>query len=221
MATQRQISANRKNAERSTGPSTDAGKAASSRNALRHGLTAKRFLLDGEDPDEYELMRRGFHADFKPSGAMQEHIVDNLADAFWRLRRVPAFEAALLEWHKYQYKGIVGIVTPEMARRDRFEEDLPRLDLRKALCEWVIPNDVLAKLSRYEAHLTRQIEMHLAQLKSLQGGSAKAVAAKAVEAQANGSLNENPKPLRAVDAIDIEASLAPRGDGVKSDGPAG
>jgi len=38
MASERQFEANRKNAKRSTGPKTGAGKARSSRNALRHGL---------------------------------------------------------------------------------------------------------------------------------------------------------------------------------------
>lgn len=39
MASERQIEANRKNARRSTGPKTAAGKAKSSRNAFRHGLS--------------------------------------------------------------------------------------------------------------------------------------------------------------------------------------
>jgi hypothetical protein len=39
MATERQISANRANAKHSTGPKTGRGRGASSRNALRHGLS--------------------------------------------------------------------------------------------------------------------------------------------------------------------------------------
>jgi hypothetical protein len=39
MATERQIRANRENAKRSAGPNTAAGRARSSRNALRHGLS--------------------------------------------------------------------------------------------------------------------------------------------------------------------------------------
>jgi hypothetical protein len=40
MATEKQIRANRANAQRSTGPRTGAGKLKSSRNAFRHGLSA-------------------------------------------------------------------------------------------------------------------------------------------------------------------------------------
>jgi hypothetical protein len=39
MATEKQIRANRENAKKSTGPRTAAGRAKSSRNALRHGLS--------------------------------------------------------------------------------------------------------------------------------------------------------------------------------------
>ncbi len=45
MATQSQINANRRNAQKSTGPKTPEGKAKSRRNALQHGLTAKACMF--------------------------------------------------------------------------------------------------------------------------------------------------------------------------------
>jgi len=42
MATDRQIAANRKNAQKSTGPKTPEGRAAVRLNGVKHGLTAKR-----------------------------------------------------------------------------------------------------------------------------------------------------------------------------------
>lgn len=45
----RQIDANRRNALKSTGPSTDCGKRRSRRNALRHGLTAETVIATLED----------------------------------------------------------------------------------------------------------------------------------------------------------------------------
>ena len=53
MATARQVAANRRNALRSTGPRTAAGKLASSQNALRHGLTARRAFVPDEDAREF------------------------------------------------------------------------------------------------------------------------------------------------------------------------
>ena len=52
MATEKQIQANRNNAKKSTGPRTEQGKAASSQNALKHGLLARDAVLPGEDPAE-------------------------------------------------------------------------------------------------------------------------------------------------------------------------
>jgi hypothetical protein len=46
MATEKQIAANRANAKRSTGPKTAAGRARSSRNAYRHGLSLELPLDD-------------------------------------------------------------------------------------------------------------------------------------------------------------------------------
>ena len=51
--------ANLLNAQRSTGPRTEEGKAASSLNSLKHGLTAKTVVLPGEDPAEYHSFSTG------------------------------------------------------------------------------------------------------------------------------------------------------------------
>jgi hypothetical protein len=55
MATERQIAANRRNAARSTGPRTTAGKKSSSANAYRHGLTARQGLIASDAQDIEEL----------------------------------------------------------------------------------------------------------------------------------------------------------------------
>ena len=56
MATAAQIEANRRNAQKSTGPKTDEGKARVRRNAFKHGMTARTIMpvLPQEDPKELE-----------------------------------------------------------------------------------------------------------------------------------------------------------------------
>ena len=98
MATERQIRANQINAMKSTGPKTEAGKAVSASNALRHGLTARQIVLAGEDPAEFEALREDLTREIAPITAMEALLVDRLAQLFWRLRRVAKFEAALLAW---------------------------------------------------------------------------------------------------------------------------
>ncbi|MGI8741086.1 MAG: hypothetical protein ACR2NN_00670 [Bryobacteraceae bacterium] len=75
-----QAIANRDNAQLSTGPRTPEGKQGSSLNATSHGLTGKAVVLPDEDQQAYENLCRDFIADLQPKGAMEEHLVQTLAD---------------------------------------------------------------------------------------------------------------------------------------------
>jgi hypothetical protein len=93
MPTNAQISANRANAEHSTGPKTVIGKAVASRNAIRHGLTGKQVVINGEDPAAYEALRRDLIDSYGPVGAAEAILVEEIAQNFWRLQRARALEA--------------------------------------------------------------------------------------------------------------------------------
>ena len=96
MATQRQTEANRQNCRLSTGPRTEAGKAASSANALSHGLTAaSTVVLPEEDADAFERLREGVIADLDPAGVLQEALAQRVAVLLWRLDRAARLEAEL------------------------------------------------------------------------------------------------------------------------------
>ena len=96
MATRKQIRANRRNARKSTGPRTEAGKAASSANALSHGLTAAgTVVLPEEEPEEFERLRQGVIADLAPAGTLQQALAQRVAQLLWRLDRVARLEAEL------------------------------------------------------------------------------------------------------------------------------
>ncbi len=57
MSSQAQVSANRKNAQKSTGPRTPEGKAVVSENAVKHGLSARKVVIHGEDRAEFDRFR--------------------------------------------------------------------------------------------------------------------------------------------------------------------
>jgi hypothetical protein len=80
----------------SRGPRTNEGKAKSSQNALKHGLSARHALLAGEDANEYRRLRNGLIADSNPKGALERELVERMASMLWRLRRIAHFEVALM-----------------------------------------------------------------------------------------------------------------------------
>ena len=93
MSSDAKIAANRANAKKSTGPRTEAGKAASSRNNTRHGLTAKQLLLDTEDPAQYEALRKDLIESYRPANGAELMLVEEIAQNFWRLQRARNIEA--------------------------------------------------------------------------------------------------------------------------------
>jgi hypothetical protein len=84
-------------ANRSTGPRTAAGKQRSSLNALTHGLTSCSPVLAAEDPVAYQQHCRQFLDEYQPATPTESHLTQELADTAWRLNRIPALEAALLD----------------------------------------------------------------------------------------------------------------------------
>jgi hypothetical protein len=95
MATAAQIAANRRNALRGTGPRTAAGKAVSSRNALRHGLTARATVVLDEDAQDFQRLRAELWTELAPRDDREELLVETVVQAAWRMRRAWRAEARL------------------------------------------------------------------------------------------------------------------------------
>jgi hypothetical protein len=95
MTSSEQTAANRRNALASTGPRTAAGKARSSRNALRHGLRADLPVLPGERAEDWEAHRDGILRSLAPADALEAELAGRVALCLWRLRRAAAYETAV------------------------------------------------------------------------------------------------------------------------------
>jgi hypothetical protein len=104
MPTERQIQANRLNAQKSSGPTSVAGKAASRFNALKTGIDAKSNVIPGEDAGLLETLAAEYHARFQPSAPEQRFLVDSLIAAEWMSRRLRKIEAQL--WQHEMAEGI-------------------------------------------------------------------------------------------------------------------
>ena len=96
MASAAQSEANRRNAQKSTGPRTEEGKAASSRNAIRHGLASAQLILFDERREDFEHFYDDLRTAHAPSDAAEDGLVERIAMASWRLRRVWRAEAAAI-----------------------------------------------------------------------------------------------------------------------------
>jgi hypothetical protein len=97
MRTPAQIEASKRNGARSNGPTTTEGRAKSSQNAIRHGLTShKVIVIDGESKEEWETFQREFLLKFQPRDFVEERIVIEMAVCRWRLERVWAMQTAAL-----------------------------------------------------------------------------------------------------------------------------
>ena len=78
MRTEAQNQASRQNGGKSTGPKTPEGKAISSMNALRHGLTAKAILLTNENPEAYTKLADAYYEKFQPADDVERDLVDTM-----------------------------------------------------------------------------------------------------------------------------------------------
>src|SRR5438874_8194087 len=97
MTSFRQIQANRRNARKSTGPTTAAGKQRSRCNAVRHGLTAETVIAALEDAEDYKAFEAAVIADYEAHSAVERELVLRLASLLWRLRRATTTETGLFE----------------------------------------------------------------------------------------------------------------------------
>jgi hypothetical protein len=96
MTSFRQREANRRNALKSTGPSTEEGKCRSRRNAIRHGLCAETVIEMVEDAEDYRGFEAAIIADYDAQTAVERELVLRLASLLWRLRRATSIETDLL-----------------------------------------------------------------------------------------------------------------------------
>ena len=125
MTSVRQITTNRLNSLKSTGPKTENGKRKSRRNAVRHGLCAETVIEILEDIDDYKGFEAAVVADYEAQTAVERELVLRLASLLWRIRRATAIEtdllrtqAELLQDRKYR---------PELCNDEQSQSILSRL----------------------------------------------------------------------------------------------
>ncbi|MFP6647525.1 MAG: hypothetical protein VCF24_28790, partial [Candidatus Latescibacterota bacterium] len=102
MTSPKATKANRKNAAKSTGPTSPQGKEIVASNAVKHGLAAdSHMLLEGESANDYKNLHSFLRMDLRPIGVLEEELVGRIVDLMWRLRRTSLIETGILNYAYY------------------------------------------------------------------------------------------------------------------------
>ena len=159
MATPKQIAANRRNAQKSTGPCTPEGKAAVRFNAVKHGLTAGRLVVYGEDGAELEGLAKSLARELRPVGRLEKFVFQQIVIDAWRLRRT-----------RYLESGLCNLEI--MDRQPGIERRLGELPdpqpLAHCLRGQLTDPGPLSSLSRYQTRIERSFYRALHELRRLQ-----------------------------------------------------
>jgi hypothetical protein len=146
------------NGAKSHGPITPEGKARSAANSRRHGLTAS-VLLAGESDEDFRLLLADFTDHFQPRTGVETDLVEVMAIARWRLRRLLSIETHLFDLELCR-------------RRKQIDEDFDGMNHEDRLAfvfqKMSDNGNSLALLMRYEGSLNRSYDKAFKQLHQLQ-----------------------------------------------------
>ncbi|MDE0184118.1 MAG: hypothetical protein OXP71_01540 [Candidatus Poribacteria bacterium] len=145
------IESNRRNAQKSTGPKTQAGKEKSKMNAIKHGLVAQATVIPvgeaKESDSEFTQLLDRVIAEFEPQGFIEEILAERIAICYWRLRRAAYAEVGEIR------KAL------DTAKGETSEEDLSRLLIATSKYRGYLHRpEMLAELQSTEAGLDFLIE---------------------------------------------------------------
>ena len=153
-----QLHANKQNAQQSTGAKTEAGRQASSMNALKHGLTAVAACLPGDNAQDYQDMVASHFQRHSPLGDEECEVVQLIADNAWRLHKVTLREAAIFDVGRLENLGLFF---------NEIENESRRQDMIDAKVSMIYAKD-LKNLYLQERRIRGYLKDDMARLKALQ-----------------------------------------------------
>ena len=168
MASAKQVSANRENAQKSTGPQSEAGKEASSRNSFRHGLSAHVFrLLDWEIPERFDALKQAFEAEHQPATVTEHVLVETMVQQYWLAQRSLCLQTNVMaeDLSEGGIKAMNTLSRYHAQHQRHFQQALAQLqklraEKRKAEIGFVSQKAAEAEETRRAAAETRKAEEH-------------------------------------------------------------
>ena len=154
---EKQLAANRANAQLAHGATTSEGKKTSSQNARRHGVTAQTTVMTEEDRVKHDAFCNNMIADLAPVGSMETFLASSVAEEAWRLN-----------YSRAQCNNIVAIGHFD-GTGDLYDTEHP--EIHTAITSARVVRDhakTFELLSLYEQRIHRAFQKHCEQLEKLQ-----------------------------------------------------
>lgn len=168
MTTEKQQQANLANAQLSTGPRTEEGKARAKMNALRHGLTGQFCVMSEADRRAYNHFETGILQALAPVGVYEQDLAVSIAQNRWRLHRARAMEF-----------NIHGLGQHDLA--ENYDTDSPEVEVAVTQAQtWLNRHHALTNMTLYENRIERSVARTRKELDELQS-TRKAAEARARE----------------------------------------
>ncbi len=120
MLSDKQLTANRANAQLSSGPKSEEGKRRSSLNARRHNLTGQLTAMPEEDRIAHDAFAEALIKAMAPEGALELQLAQRIATDSWRLNRSSAIEDNIFALGLFDHSSDIDVDHPELhSRADR------------------------------------------------------------------------------------------------------
>ena len=132
--------------KRSGGPKTAKGKLSSSKNAIKHGLTAKRWLNEDEQYLYDELLEL-FTDDYKPQTYIERSLVAQLAECQTRLNRIHSAEDAMFALAREQSDNPLHTIESFQTNDPELDAELNEIIYRSSV---ELPNHINANSALYK-----------------------------------------------------------------------
>jgi hypothetical protein len=123
------VAANRRNAQKSTGPKTAGGKDRSRWNAVKHGLLNKRLaFIDSEGNRAFVHLLASLSEDLRPQGALEEILVEKIAMGYWRLHVALGYEVNFARFHEVFLESIDRLSRYSTSIQRQLTQDMNQLE---------------------------------------------------------------------------------------------
>jgi hypothetical protein len=153
------------NAQLSHGPVTEAGKAISSMNSLKHGLTGQTVLLDADEAEAYQQALDEHVAEFQPVTFEERRLTQSAHDCAWRLNRILNMESTIYAKGRMELQSSF-LDLPEAERKsyirletaERYAKQLKNLHIQEARLQRQRAKDIAALRKLIEERKTTETE---------------------------------------------------------------